>query len=212
MQIEFNNIRMELLADRAVFIEDKAMLVISDLHLGKASHFRKSGISIPMQSLEKDYMRLNMLIERKQPQSIVIIGDLFHSSHNNEWKVFCDFVADNAKMQFILVKGNHDILEKKYYKEACMEVFEKTFEKDELIFSHEPLNEVPAGKLNMSGHVHPGYLLQGKGKQTIQLPCFFKRGNQLILPAFGNLTGLQMLEKTKGTEIFVIANDKVIAV
>jgi DNA ligase-associated metallophosphoesterase len=212
MIIQHNELNIELLPERALFLPGSNTLIISDLHLGKATHFRKSGIVLPMDSIQQDYMRLNLLIERKQPFRVLIIGDLFHSSHNKEWDVFCEFVADNSSLEFVLIRGNHDVLSKKHYEQACMRVIDKQLMIGELLLTHEPVNEVPPGCLNIAGHIHPGYALQGRGKQRITLPCFYKRGNCLVLPAFGSLTGLQLLEKNKSTEVYVIANDRVIEI
>ena len=42
----------------ALFWEDKNVLLISDVHLGKVSHFRKHGVAIPENSVSKNFMRL----------------------------------------------------------------------------------------------------------------------------------------------------------
>jgi metallophosphoesterase superfamily enzyme len=132
--------------------------------------------------------------------------------HNSEWNLFCEFVAYRSGIEFILVIGNHDIMERRHYESLCLKIVEKEFILDDLILTHEPMNDIPEGKINVAGHIHPGYILQGKGRQSIKLPCFYFRRDQLVLPAFGSLTGLYALEKEKNTEIFVIANDKVIEI
>jgi DNA ligase-associated metallophosphoesterase len=212
MQIKLLDTIVELLPEKALFLPETNTLVIADIHLGKATHFRKNGISIPSQSSEKDYMRLNELIERKQPQRIIVLGDLFHSTHNSEWNLFCEFVAYRSGIRFMLIIGNHDILDRKYYQKLCLEVVEHSLELQDLLLSHEPLKRVPDGFINVAGHIHPGFVLQGRGRQNIKLPCFYSLPNQLIMPAFGSLTGLYTLERTMDSDIYVIANDKVIEV
>ncbi|MDQ3049193.1 MAG: ligase-associated DNA damage response endonuclease PdeM [Bacteroidota bacterium] len=211
MQIEIKDTPIELLSEKAIFIPGTKTLVIADLHLGKASHFRKHGISIPMESAEKDYLRLKQLIDQVRPPRVLLLGDLFHSEHNNEWKWFCDFVNGYKEVEFILVMGNHDILDKKHYKEVCLTLVDEELIESELIFSHKPMKKVPEGKFNLAGHLHPGYKVRGKGRQSILLPCFYKTIDQMILPAFGSLTGLALMnDKGKKSEVYVIANDKVI--
>jgi len=212
MQLKLLNTIVELLPEKALFLPETNTLVIADIHLGKAMHFRKNGISIPPQSAEKDYMRLNALIERKQPQRIIVLGDLFHSTHNSEWNLFCEFVAYRSGIRFMLIIGNHDILDRNYYNKLCLEVIDHTLELQDLVLSHEPLKKVPDGMVNVAGHIHPGFVLQGRGKQNLKLPCFYLLPNQLILPAFGSLTGLYRLEKVRNSEVFVVANDRVIGV
>ncbi|MCW3071166.1 MAG: ICC-like phosphoesterase [Bacteroidetes bacterium] len=212
MQLKLLNTIVELLPEKAMFLPETNTLVIADIHLGKAMHFRKNGISIPPQSAERDYMRLNALIERKQPQRIIVLGDLFHSTHNSEWNLFCEFVAYRSGIRFMLIIGNHDILDRNYYNKLCLEVIDHTLELQDLILSHEPLKKVPDGMVNIAGHIHPGFVLQGRGRQNIKLPCFYLLPNQLILPAFGSLTGLYRLEKVRNAEVFVVANERVIEV
>ncbi|MDF2438825.1 MAG: ICC-like phosphoesterase [Bacteroidota bacterium] len=212
MQIKLLNTVVELLPEKALFLPDTNTLVIADIHFGKAMHFRKNGISIPPQSAERDYLRLNALIEKKQPARIIVLGDLFHSTHNSEWNLFCEFVAYRSGIRFMLVIGNHDILDRSYYRKLCLEVVENSLEIKDLILSHEPLKKVPEGMVNVAGHIHPGFTLQGRGRQNIKLPCFYMLPNQLILPAFGSLTGLYLLDRTMDSDIYVVTNDKVIEV
>ena len=40
-----------LSAQRTVFWEEEKTLILSDLHLGKSGHFRKSGIAIPQNTV-----------------------------------------------------------------------------------------------------------------------------------------------------------------
>lgn len=212
MQLKLLNTIVELLPEKALFLPETNTLVIADIHLGKAMHFRKNGISIPPQSAERDYMKLNALIEKKQPARIIVLGDLFHSTHNSEWNLFCEFVAFRSNIRFMLIIGNHDILDRRHYQKLCLEIVEHSLELQDLILSHEPLKSVPDGMINVAGHVHPGFTLQGRGRQSVKLPCFYLRPKQLIMPAFGSLTGLYMLDRTFDSDIYVVANDKVIEV
>jgi metallophosphoesterase superfamily enzyme len=73
--------------------------------------------------------------------------------------------------------------------------------------THEPLQNVDADKFNIAGHVHPGTILKGRGRQSIKLPCFWMYKNQLIMPAFGNLTGAVRMPKVKATVYAVFENE-----
>jgi DNA ligase-associated metallophosphoesterase len=212
MKLKLHEIQFKLLPDKALFREDTHTLIIADLHLGKAMHFRKSGIPIPPQSAELDYLRLHKMIHAVQPKRIIFLGDLFHSVHNSEWNLFCDFINAYKEIEFILVIGNHDILARHHYKKICITLIEDQIEEEGLILSHIPLENIPENTINIAGHVHPAVVLKGKGKQHIKLPCFYFFNDQLILPAFGSLTGLQLIEPQKNSEVFVIADNKVIKV
>ncbi len=212
MKITLNGIELELLPEKAIYIRDTKILIIADIHLGKTSHFRRNGIPIPGKSAEKDYEQLAKLITKTLPENIIFLGDLFHSDYNKEWDVFCAFMKQFPKLNFILIKGNHDILEERHYKDTCLSVVEDRMENEQFIFTHEPLKIIPGNKINFCGHIHPGFTLIGKGLQRITLPCFYFHKNILILPAFGSLTGLYLLEHEKDAAVFVIVKDKVIEV
>lgn len=44
---------------RALFWKETETLVLSDLHLGKTAHFRKNGIALPSEIIEKDLKRFS---------------------------------------------------------------------------------------------------------------------------------------------------------
>jgi len=199
-----------LLPQRALLIKEIATLILGDLHLGKAMHFRKAGISFPQASASKDYTVLQQLMEIHQPKEVYFLGDLFHSSQNTEWLQFENFVKSHSNTKFVLIKGNHDILKKEVYESLQLEVIPQQLTYKNLIFSHEPLKEITEGKINIIGHIHPGCVIRGLGKQYLRLPCFYFKQQTFVLPAFGQLTGLQILEHTKEVNIYAVLPDKVV--
>jgi DNA ligase-associated metallophosphoesterase len=212
MELQLGKEIYVMLNEKALFRAADATLIIADLHLGKAQHFRKNGIYLPQKSAEKDYERLKHLITSLKPRRILLLGDLFHSAYNHEWELFCEFVNSFKKIEFVLVLGNHDILEEKHYKGICSKIVEEVLEEGDVIFSHHPLKKIPADKINIAGHIHPGVVLFGKGKQHVKLPCFYWCRNQLILPAFGSLTGLQLIVPKKEAKMYVVMTNKVMEI
>jgi metallophosphoesterase superfamily enzyme len=108
--------------------------------------------------------------------------------------------------QFVLVEGNHDILPSVTYVIPNLLKI-GLLEEQHIIFSHHPLIE--SVKINICGHVHPGLQIKGKAKQSEKLPCFYKSETHLILPAFGNLTGLTLLERDRNSQYFLVLHDRV---
>src|SRR5690606_41391569 len=99
-----------LLPERALLLPDYKTLIIADWHLGKSTHFRKAGIFMPAASADKDVLRIQSLLDRYAVDTLVFLGDLFHSDLNSEWLMFARFRMANPSVQFILTRGNHDIL------------------------------------------------------------------------------------------------------
>ncbi|RYE24001.1 MAG: ligase-associated DNA damage response endonuclease PdeM [Sphingobacteriales bacterium] len=210
MQLEFKGQVLTLLPERAVYKQDERLLIIADVHLGKASHFRKHGISMPASSQYGDYEKLKELIEKVHPHKVYFLGDLFHSSYNNDWHAFASLIECCEDIEFTLIKGNHDIIDYKHFDGLKIHVVDRYIEDEFFIYSHEPLKKVPEGKLNMAGHIHPGISLHGLGKQSVKLPIFhLQNGNQMTLPAFGVLTGLYMMRKNEHTQVFMVLPSEV---
>ncbi|MFK7932224.1 MAG: ligase-associated DNA damage response endonuclease PdeM, partial [Saprospiraceae bacterium] len=184
----------------------------ADLHLGKAAHFRKNGLAAPAVILQKNLENLQVLIDTFAPQRLLFLGDLFHSTVNHVWQRFVEFMRAYQDVQFDLVQGNHDILPPELYAEAQLRVYTEPLVIESFVFSHYPLEEVPAGLYNFYGHIHPGVKLQGYGKQSLRLPCFHFGATQAVLPAFGAFTGLAMMSVVKGDRVFVIAEGQVLSV
>ena len=89
------------------------------MHLGKATHFRKHGAAIP--SGKGDFKTLASLIQQWAPEKVIFLGDLFHSSRNADWDRLCEF-THNQTCDFMLIRGNHDLLSEQDYKDASLEL------------------------------------------------------------------------------------------
>jgi len=196
-----------LLPQKAIFRPLYKQLILGDIHLGKATHFRKQGIPMPAQSHLKDIDLIHHLINSWNIETVMILGDLFHSEYNREWLWFQSLLMAYPKVQFILVEGNHDILPLASYEIQNLIKLSHIEEMD-LIFSHHPL--VNPKKLNICGHVHPGIKVHGNARQSVKLPCFYKSSTHLILPAFGDLTGLKLLEHEENSEYYLITGNRVL--
>jgi len=208
MQIELAGTRIELLPQRAIFLPETGIIVLGDLHLGKAMHFRKAGIFMPQVSAYKDYETLHALLLQYRPKQVYFLGDLFHSQHNSEWNRLAAFIQDHPDTVFTLIKGNHDILKKELYQQSAIRIIEKAIRIENLLFSHEPLQDIPEGMVNIAGHIHPGCVIRIQGRQQYRLPCFYLKGNLFLLPAFGHITGLQILDP-QDAAVFAVLPDRV---
>lgn len=192
-----------LLPERAIYWQSQHILIVSDLHLGKAGHFRKHGIPVSRKIHLTDLQILESLIQTHKPKQIVLLGDLFHSFENNEWKDFLRFLEVYDHVEFTLVEGNHDVLDE----------YPKSLEVTPLLeippFSFTHIKE-ESRYYNLSGHLHPGISVKGKARQSITLPCFFFANNHGLLPAFGQFTGIKKIRPKKEDHVFGIAEGRVI--
>lgn len=199
--------------ERVIYWEEERALILSDLHLGKSGHFRKSGIAIPQQVYKNDLQRLVQLIQDFQPKQLIFVGDLFHSHANKELDWFVKWRNDFSHIDMHLVKGNHDILAAEWYRSTNLEVHLHTYQVGALHFTHDnAINDVvPEGSYLFSGHLHPGILVRGLGKQSLRFPCFYFGKDRGILPAFGGFTGVAIIDPQPGEKVFAIVENSLIA-
>lgn len=200
-----------LLPEKAMYWPDKEMLILADPHLGKVSHFRKAGIGVPLDAKNENWRTLNDLIESYRPKQVYFLGDLFHSSYNNEWEELNEFMDVYLDIEFHLVLGNHDILDESVYRKSRLKITKRSLH-DKFLFTHHPLEEPEESLFNFCGHIHPSVRLTGKGRQSVKLSCFYFTKQQLILPAFGVFTGTKNLEIEKASRIYGIGEGQILKI
>lgn len=211
MKIEVDGQQLELIPERAIFWEKDKALILSDTHIGKGGHFRKAGIAVPSQVQDADLFRLEKLIEKYQPEQLIIVGDMFHSQANKELEIFAQWRNQHSTLKFILVEGNHDILPKGFYLKNNIQLENDGWQKGPFVFSHKP-PENKKGRFTFSGHLHPGIQVNGGGKKQLRFPCFWFSGSCVILPAFSLFTGLYIIEPNDDDKVIAVVEDELIEI
>ena len=238
MPIRFQEEELILSAQRVLYYPAEKTLVISDVHLGKAGHFRRYGIPIPTEANQDNLSRLSLAIAQFNPERVLFLGDLFHSETNSEWDYFKRWRLDYSTLEMTLILGNHELYSAQKYEDLGLHVLpfldckhirflhdkkdnyaglkgsQRTSES--LSFGQEKTPQeldlptaVPI-KGSISGHLHPGIKIKGKGRQRIILPCFVEQENELVIPAFGTFTGLHLITN-KEAHIIAIAEHELIS-
>jgi DNA ligase-associated metallophosphoesterase len=201
--------RWMLHAHRALFWPARSCLVVSDLHLGKAAHLRKGGLAIPEGHDDQTLKRLTALLDLFKPQRLLVLGDLFHSSHNHAWPGFVTWAqAQHCAVE--LVPGNHDVLDPSRYLDAGIIVHDEVLELTPFVLTHDGGSSTRNGTI--SGHVHPGIILSGQGRQRIRVPAFLISEQRLLLPAFGTSTGLHPVDPQPNDRVFACTGKEVMEV
>ncbi len=197
--------RLELLAEKVLWDPQQGLLLLADLHLGKAESFQCQGIPLPS---DGDAATLNALLavaHRLRPRQVVVLGDLIHSrlGLTQELRQKLAALPSLLGCPLRLIGGNH---ERGSWLEGLIQ--EPSLALGPLWLSHAP--EPRAGRLNVCGHRHPVALV-GRGPDLLRLPCFAYDPvlEQLVLPAFGALTGGHPC--TGGEALWLVADGAVMA-
>jgi DNA ligase-associated metallophosphoesterase len=211
MEILLQGEALHLLPERAVWWPGRHQLIIADAHFGKVGHFRKNGIPVPTMAREHNFWKLSALLQDYPVREVVFLGDLFHSHLNEEIWQFGDFRENFEEVQFHLVRGNHDILPNEVIGRLGLEIHEPNWHVGPFIFNHEPPADLftPQSQYMLCGHIHPAVVLKGRGKQHLRLPCFYFGTHVGILPAFGDFTGLSIVQPKQGDLVYAALQGKV---
>ena len=212
MLIQLAGQEVLLLPQKALLLTQTRTLLIADMHIGKAMHFRKSGLPLPADASERDFQLLADLISTYQPNDVIFLGDLFHSHQNVEWNALRSFLNDHSRIRFALVPGNHDRFSARFCAELRLELLPEHYVAGPFVLSHAPAEEPMTGFYRLCGHLHPGVALRGKGRMQVTLPCFWFGAHTGVLPAFGNLTGFIAVTPRPGDRIVVIVEGECVEV
>jgi uncharacterized protein len=202
---------LELLPQKAIWWPARKCMLVADMHLGKINHFRKAGIPVPSGAANKNWETLVELVMAKKPDRLICIGDLFHSHYNYDWESLSTFAANFHQLSIELVTGNHDILSDHHYQRSRILLHRDRCQVEPFTLLHIPPDEAGKDEYILSGHLHPGIQLIGKGRQSITLPCFYFGAQQGLLPAFGAFTGLARITPNTQDQVYIIAENKVMA-
>jgi len=211
MTINCSGEQLILSKEKAIYWPAKRTLIISDLHLGKSAHFRRSGIQVPDTVNHSDLQRLTTLMKEFDPETLLVTGDMFHNNINSDADAFLIWRKNYAALKVVLIKGNHDLLKTADYEALDIEVHHKELLNWPFRFIHDKPNEFDE-YYNISGHIHPGVVLYGKAKQRLKFPCYYFGKSCAVLPAFSVFTGLAVLKPEEGDRFYAITPAKVVAV
>lgn len=209
VEISFGGERLVLSPLRAVYWPEKKTLILSDLHLGKSAHFRKNGIPVSSLVNENDIARLEKLLQCYPTRDLIVVGDLIHAGINSDSLKFEEWLLSHPEIRLSLIKGNHDRVKTEILLSwGLAEVVEEGFVAP-LVFSHFPSEN--SSKCTISGHLHPGIVLEMAFKKKVKLPCFIVTATNLILPAFSEFTGLDTVNHPEDARYYAIVDQEVIA-
>src|SRR3954468_21807815 len=115
MQLELHGQTFELDPAGAVFWPRYAMLIVADLHLEKGGAFARRGSFLPPYDSHATLGRLEALIARRRPDTVVSLGDGFHERRSGSEltseltpALFDRLCAMTRERRWVWVTGNHD--------------------------------------------------------------------------------------------------------
>lgn len=202
---------VELLPERAVWWSARRTAIVADVHLGKDQVFRRSGVPIPAAVLDAELAALDAVVEATACERLLVLGDLVHAPpvEGEAWPGVVEvWRRRRSQLAVDLVLGNHDRGLTPWLRDWRIAARDDPYELDGLMFRHE-MHDEDRPDAGMSGHLHPVAWLRS-GRERLRLPAFARRGEHLLLPAFGRFTGgFDGLDR-RGWQLFAAAGGRVV--
>lgn len=180
----FQSHRMTALECGALWWPAQQLLVVSDLHLGKAERYaRRGGNMLPPYETIATLEKLEAALSATAARTVISLGDSFDdldAAANLEGPIIERMDRLAAGRRWIWITGNHDPGPVSLGGEHRGE-----FTLEGLTFRHEAL---PGATGEISGHYHPKAWIDARGARRNR-PAFLFDRDRMILPAMGHYTG-----------------------
>jgi putative SbcD/Mre11-related phosphoesterase len=178
--------------DLCLWMEERGTMAIADLHIGLEAALEQTGVHIPRIQSASMKESLIRILDRYEPDTILILGDLKHEFSGNldqEWRDVSDILSmlrDSATVK--IAKGNHDNYLANISQRLGIVVAD-SFEIDGIAFMHG--HAPSAHRPLVIGHEHPSVRIFDRVGAYLKLPSFLHFENEqiLVLPAFSPLAG-----------------------
>lgn len=212
MDIEVAGEPMRLLPQRAAFLPRAGLLLVADLHLGKAQSFRRLGVPVPHGTTGESLARLDDCVAATGARGIVFLGDLIHSARARApqtWDQVAAWRVRHAGLDLTLVRGNHDRHAGDPPPEWRIACVEEPLRLGPLALAHHP--EPVEDAYVLAGHLHPAIYVGGRAHDGLRLPCFHFGAGVGLLPSFGAFTGSHVLRRAPGDRVYAVHDGGVVA-
>ena len=198
-----------LLPEKAVYWAAEKMLIIADIHFGKAAAFRALGVPVPRGTTSENLAGLDALVAKHGARRVVFLGDFLHARAAHASSTQLAMLAWRQRhpdLELMLVRGNHDLHAGDPAAALGIELVDEPHAVGPFAFCHHPDIDTPGYAL--AGHVHPVYVLATRF-DALRLPCFVVGSTRLILPSFGAFTGGHAVRPEPGDNIYVTSGEAV---
>jgi len=212
MILTLANEQLLLLPHKAAYWARERMLIIADIHFGKAASFRALGVPVPAGTTSANLMALDMLMVQYEVRHIMFLGDFLHARAAHAPATLAAMLAWRQRhpdLQLTVVRGNHDAHAGDPPGELGIEMVDEPHVIGPFAFCHHPDVLVPSYVL--AGHVHPVYRLRS-GWESLLLPCFLVGPQRMVLPSFGAFTGGHAVIAQPDETVYVSSGETVLRI
>ena len=208
-EVVINGESVLLLPQKALYWPRQQMLVIADIHFGKAAAFRAQGVPVPRGTTTQNLNGLDELMLLHQTTQIVFLGDFLHARASHASATVAAMLAWRRRhpaLRLLLVRGNHDLRAGDPSPLLGIEMVDEPHTVGAFSFCHHP--DIAGDAYVLAGHVHPVFLLSSR-RDRLRLPCFLAGPTRMVLPSFGAFTGGFVVNPMAGEHVYVTSGEAV---
>lgn len=180
----FRGETLHALPTGALFWPARALLCVSDLHLGKSERVaRRGGTLLPPYETIETLDRLGQDIAAMRPATVICLGDSFDdlsAAQALAEPLKARLTSLMAGRRWVWIAGNHDPGPLDLAGSLLAQ-----YDDGPLVFRHIAEAEAVG---EISGHYHPKARITLRGR-SISRRCILRDDTRLILPAYGAYTG-----------------------
>lgn len=209
LALELKGEQLVLLAQKAAFWPRERMLIIADIHFGKAAAFRSLGIPVPRGTTSENLHALDELVELTGARHVLFLGDFLHARAAHAASTQAAMLAwrrRRCELVLTLVRGNHDRHAGDPAAQLGIDLVDEPYTVGPFSFCHHP--DIDAPGYVLAGHVHPVYVLATRF-DALRLPCFIAGPRRMILPSFGAFTGGHAMRPAPDERVWVSSGEAV---
>lgn len=209
LALELNGERLVLLPQKAAFWPRERMLIIADIHFGKAAAFRSFGIPVPKGTTTENLQALDGLVALTGAGHVLFLGDFLHARAAHAASTQAAMLAwrrRRCELVLTLVRGNHDRHAGDPADQLGIDLVDEPYTVGPFSFCHHP--DIDAPGYVLAGHVHPVYVLATRF-DALRLPCFIAGPRRMILPSFGAFTGGHAMRPAPDERVWVSSGEAV---
>jgi DNA ligase-associated metallophosphoesterase len=218
VSVAFGGSSIVLHGSGAVYLPKKRLMLVADLHLGKAATYRRLGQPVPQGTTRETLKRISAAMAFFDCQQLLVLGDFLHAKSVHEstgtLTAIKTWRQDHADYNITLVRGNHDDRAGDPPDDWQVHTVDEPLLLENFAFLHHPphAQDTQLDYFAFAGHVHPVAVLRGRARERLRLPCFVIKERLCQLPAFGAFTGGHVHRLQAGEALYVLAEGQVFEV
>ncbi|MCC7574912.1 metallophosphoesterase [Candidatus Woesearchaeota archaeon] len=178
---------------KSLFITNKKILILSDLHIGQDESMNANGFLVPRFQYDDLFKETQQIIRKTKPKIIILNGDIKHEFSGilrEEWKRVKEYIDYlQRKSEVILIKGNHDSILKPLAEKQGIQMVNHYLINNLFVCHGDKIiknNDYKKSKTIIIGHEHPAVTLR-EGVRTEKYRCFligkYEDKELVVMPA-----------------------------